>query len=106
MGHARTHVQHPGGASHARLERPGASADLTSPDIPYLLDQLQLHPKFRGVYSDLPTDPGLHELARRDLTLDLPPRPGLIPPIADRYPTLRLVLDHVGRLSLMTQPFD
>ena len=81
-------------------------ADLASPDLPYLLDQLQLHPKFRGVYSDLPAGPGLQELARRDLTLDLPPRPDLIPPIADRFPTLRLVLDHVGRLSLIAQPFD
>ncbi len=81
-------------------------ADLGSPDLPYLLDQLQLHPKFRGVYSDLPADAGLHEIARRDLTLDLPPRPGLIPPIAERFPNLRIVLDHVGRPSLITQPFD
>ena len=81
-------------------------ADLSSPDLPHLLDQLQLHDKFRGVYTDLPADPGLHELARRDLTLDLPPRPDLIPPIADRFPALRVVMDHVGRPSLMTQPFD
>jgi L-fuconolactonase len=81
-------------------------ADLASPDLPHLLDQLQLHPKFRGVYSEFPADPGLHELARRDLTLDLPPRPDLIPPIADCFPTLRVVLDHVGRPSLMSQPFD
>ena len=80
--------------------------DLASPDLPYLLDRLQLHPKFRGLYSDRPADPGLHELARRDLTLDLPPRPDLIPPIAGRFPALRLVLDHVGRLSLTPQGFD
>ena len=84
-------------------------ADLSSPDLPHLLDRLQRHPKFRGVASTFPADalpPGLDELARRDLTLDLPPHPDLVPPIAARFPALRLVLDHVGRPALMIRPFD
>ncbi len=68
-----------------------------------------MHPKFRGVWYAFEGDPlpsGLAELARRDLTLDLPPRPELVPAIAERFPSMRLVLDHVGRPSLMTRPFD
>jgi L-fuconolactonase len=83
--------------------------DLASPELPRLLDELQLHPKFRGVcypFDGDPLPPGLSELARRDLTLDLPPRPELVAPIAERYPGLRIALDHVGRPSLMTRPFD
>jgi L-fuconolactonase len=84
-------------------------ADLASPDLPFRLDELQRHPKFRGVCYAFDGDPlpsGLAEVARRGLTLDLPPRPDLVPAIAARYPSLRLVLDHVGRPSLMTRPFD
>ncbi len=84
-------------------------ADLASPDLPYLLDGWQRHPKFRGVCYAFDGDPlpcGLAELARRGLTLDLPPRPSLVPAIAGRYPGLRLVLDHVGRPSLMPQGFE
>jgi len=84
-------------------------ADLASPGLPYLLDELQSHPKFRGICYAFDGDPlptGLSELARRDLTLDLPPRPELVPVIAGRFPALRLTLDHIGRPSLMTRPFD
>ncbi len=84
-------------------------ADLTSPDLGYVLDGLQRYPKFRGVcysFEDEPLPAGLSELARRGLTLDLPPRPELVPAIAALFPALRLVLDHVGRPSLMTRPFD
>jgi L-fuconolactonase len=85
------------------------AVDLSAPDLPHLLDRLQQHPKFRGVSgsfdaSALPD--GLAELARRQLTLDLPPRPELVPVIAERFPDLRVVLDHVGRASLLTRPFD
>jgi len=83
--------------------------DLCAPDLAHTLDELQKHPKFRGVWYAFEGDalpPGLDELARRDLSLDMPPRPELVPAIAGRFPGLRLVLDHVGRPSLMTQPFD
>jgi L-fuconolactonase len=74
-------------------------ADLASPDLPHFLDELQRDPKFRGVCYAFDGDPlpaGLSELARRDLTLDLPARPELVPAIAERFPDLRLVLDHAG----------
>jgi L-fuconolactonase len=83
--------------------------DLLSPGLPRLLDEFQRDPKFRGVTYSFAAEGlpgGLSELARRDLTLDLPPRPELVPAIASRFPALRLVLDHVGRPSLMTRPFD
>jgi L-fuconolactonase len=84
-------------------------ADLCSPDLPRLLDDLQRHPKFRGVCYDFEgasVPPGLSELARRDLTLDLPARPEFVPAIAERFPGLRVALDHVGRPALMTNAFD
>jgi L-fucono-1,5-lactonase len=88
--------------------------DLADPVFPKLLDDLQRHPKFRGAalttgcypFDVDPLPAGLSELARRDLTLDLPPRPELVPAIAERFPGLRLALDHIGRPSLMTRPFD
>jgi L-fuconolactonase len=88
--------------------------DLADPHLPRLLDDLQRHPKFRGAavpagcypFDGDPLPPGLSELARRDLTLDLPPRPDLVPEIAARFPALRIALDHVGRTSLMTCPFE
>ena len=85
------------------------AVDLASSSLPIVLDELQRHPKFRGVcyaFDGDPLPPGLIELARRDLTLDLPPRPELVPALASRFPALRIVLAHVGRPSLMTQPFD
>jgi L-fuconolactonase len=84
-------------------------ADLADPKLPHLLDNLQLNPKFRGVCYSFDVDPlppGLSELARRDLTLDLPPRPELVPAIADQFPSLRLVLDHLGRPPLMNRPYE
>lgn len=84
-------------------------ADLAAPGLPDLLDELQRDPKFRGVCYPFEGDPlpaGLSELARRGLTLDLPPRPELVPAMAERFPSLRIALDHIGRPSLMTRPFD
>ena len=83
--------------------------DLAAPDLPHRLDALQRHSKFRGVCYPFDGDSlpaGLSELARRDLTLDLPPRPELVPVLAERFPSLRIALDHVGRPSLMTRPFE
>jgi L-fuconolactonase len=83
--------------------------DLAAPGFPAWLDDLQRHPKFRGVcyaFDGDPFPPGLSELARRGLTLDLPPRPELVPEIAGRFPSLGIALDHIGRPSLMTRAFD
>jgi len=96
-------------AAHDFVQALIVPADLASPNLPYLLDDLQRHPKCRGVCYAFEGDllpSGLAELARRDLTLDLPPRPELVPRIAERFPALRLVLDHVGRPALMNRPFD
>ncbi|MCU1233370.1 MAG: amidohydrolase 2, partial [Candidatus Solibacter sp.] len=76
-------------------------ADLSNPALPAVLDEYQHHAKFRGVFADRPDAGGLAELARRDLTLDLPPRFELAQSIAEEFPTLRIAIDHVGRPSLM-----
>lgn len=82
-------------------------ADLASRELPDLLDAWQRETKFRGVRSAFDGVPrGLAELIRHDLTLDLPPRPELVPAIAERFPSLRIALDHVGQPSLMNRPFD
>lgn len=83
-------------------------ADLASPTVGRTLDEYQRHPKFRGVcyscHGDLPE--GLAELERRGLTLDLHPHLDAVPRIAERFSGLRMVIDHLGRLSLAPMPFD
>src|SRR5205085_194995 len=75
-----------------------AWADLADPNLGPVLDRYQSHPKFRGVLmpvdQDLPE--GLAELERRQLTLDLPDATS-IPRIASRFPSLRMIIDHLGR---------
>jgi L-fuconolactonase len=96
-------------ARHEFIRAVIVAVDLNAPDLPYTLDRLQKDLKFRGVCHVFAHDPlpaGLAELARRNLSLDLPPRPELAAAIAGRFPALRLVLDHVGRPSLMTRPVD
>jgi L-fuconolactonase len=84
------------GAEHGFVRAVVGWADLAHPRVGDVLDEYQRHPKFRGVcYSfgdDLP--PGLAELERRGLTLDV--NAGFSPDIADRFPQLRIVVDHVG----------
>lgn len=85
------------------------AAELSDLALPCRLDRWQRHPKFRGVSAvfDAPELPaGLAEVERRNLTLDLPPRPELVPPISERFPSLKIALCHIGRPSLMTRPFD
>ena len=71
-------------------------ADLADPRVGEVLDEYQRHPKFRGVCywfeGELP--PGLGELERRGLTLDV--SAGFTPAIVERFPALRVVIDHVG----------
>jgi L-fuconolactonase len=66
---------------------------------PHRLDEWQRHPKFRGVASG--AEANLNELERRGLTLDLPGGLSMAPRIAERFPGLRVVLDHLGGA-----PFD
>lgn len=92
-------------AQHGYLRAVVGWADLGSPDLGRLLDEYQGHPKFRGVRygatGDLPA--GLAEVQRRGLTLDIDPRLDAVPRILDRYPDLRIAIDHLGRPS---EPFD
>lgn len=71
-------------------------ADLADPRVGEVLDEYQRHPKFRGLCyafeGELP--PGLVELERRGLTLDV--SAGFTPAMADRFPGLNVVIDHVG----------
>ncbi|MCX6629759.1 MAG: amidohydrolase family protein [Candidatus Solibacter sp.] len=71
-------------------------ADLADPRVGQVLDEYQRHPKFRGVCywfaGQLP--PGLGELERRDLTLDV--GAGFTPALAEGFPRLRVAIDHMG----------
>jgi predicted TIM-barrel fold metal-dependent hydrolase len=80
--------------------------DLADPALPRLLDEAQGRPETRGVLHNLAENnlrrifPGLFELAHRRLPLDLEIAAGqllLVPQIAEQYPTLRIVIDHLGR---------
>jgi len=81
--------------------------DLASDLVGHGLDEWQRHPKFRGVcWSGEESAEGIAEVARRGLTLDVAPNLGAAARIAERYPDLRIAIDHVGRLSLIRSGFD
>jgi L-fuconolactonase len=86
--------------------------DLTDDGLPARLDELQKHPKFRGVRHPVHDEEdsrwlmradvlrGLKELERRDLPYDLLLRPvhlPLLPELSDRLPRLRMVIDHIAK---------
>jgi L-fuconolactonase len=86
--------------------------DLTDPAVGATLDELQKHPKFRGVRHPAhdEADPnwlvrddvlrGLSELAHRHLPFDLLIYPSHLPLIfcmAHRVPGLRMVIDHIAK---------
>ena len=77
-------------------------ADLRDPQFPYLLDGYQRDPRFRGVCyhfkGGLPD--GLAELERRGIPLDAVGVLSLIPSIVERFPSLRIVIDHLGAGNL------
>lgn len=89
--------------------------DLTSPEVGAALDEYQQHPAFRGVRATAENEPdrgwlarpevrrGIGEVARRGLTLDLLVRtPHLphVPRLAEEYPELRMVVDHLAKPPL------
>jgi L-fuconolactonase len=95
--------------------------DLTDPSLPGLLDDLQRHPKFKGVRHQVHDEPdpewllrpgviaGLQELARREIPYDLLVRPlhlPLIPRLADAVPALRMVIDHIAKPAIAARQFD
>jgi L-fuconolactonase len=79
-------------------------ADLADPRVGDTLDEYCRHPKFRGVCyafaGELP--PGLAELERRGLTLDV--SAGFTPAIVEQFPDLRLTIDHVGTARATLPP--
>jgi L-fuconolactonase len=79
-------------------------ADLADPRVGDVLDEYQRHPKFRGVCyafeEELP--PGLSELEQRGLALDV--SAGFTPAMAEKYPGLRVVIDHVGTARTIAPP--
>ena len=86
-------------AAHDFIRAVVAWADLDDPNLGAVLDDFARHPKFRGLIGSKNAGSigcGLAELEARGLTLDLE-NPGLVPEIADRYPALRIVIDHLGR---------
>jgi L-fuconolactonase len=84
--------------NHAFIQAVVAWVDLKAPDLGRILDGYERHPKFRGVstFFDAELPDGLSELERRDLSLDLLDVAS-VPRIAGRFPSLRLIVDHLGR---------
>ena len=86
--------------------------DLTDPGLGRRLDELQRHPKFRGVRHpvhdeederwllSLNVTTGLRELARRQIPFDLLVRPVHLPVVlelAEQVPDLPMVVDHIAK---------
>ena len=86
--------------------------DLTAPNVGETLDELRQHPKLRGIRHIVHDEQddrwllrpdvlrGLGEVASRGLTYDLLFRPQhltLARPLAERWPELRLVVDHIAK---------
>jgi L-fuconolactonase len=95
--------------------------DLTSPDLPRVLDRLQPRPKLKGVRHPAEDEAddrwllrrdvleGLREVARRGLTYDLLIRPKHLPlvvELADAVPGLPLVIDHLAKPAIRERQFD
>uniref|UniRef100_Q028P9 Amidohydrolase 2 n=1 Tax=Solibacter usitatus (strain Ellin6076) TaxID=234267 RepID=Q028P9_SOLUE len=87
-------------AEHEFIRGVVCGVDLGDAALPALLDEYQEHAKFRGVYAD---GGSAAEIARRGLTLDVPPRFGEAARLAAAHPLLRIAIDHVGRPSLMSE---
>jgi L-fuconolactonase len=91
-------------ASHDFIRAVVGWADLADPRVGDVLDEYRRHPKFRGVCyafaGELP--PGLAELERRGLTLDV--SAGFTPAIVERFPNLRVTIDHVGTARATLPP--
>ena len=91
-------------AGHSFIRAVVGWADLADPRVGERLDEYQRHPKFRGVcYAFEPElPPGLAELERRGLTLDV--CAGFSPGIVERYPLLRVAIDGVGTPCIGVPP--
>ena len=95
--------------------------DLTSPRLGDDLDELQLHPLFKGIRHPIEDEPddawmirpevlrGLAELERRGIPYDLLVWPRHLDPvlrIRERCPELRLVIDHLANPPIAAATLD
>ena len=100
---------------HAFIKGVVGWVDLTDARLCATLDELQQHPKFKGVRHPVHDEAddrwllrddviaGLGELARREIPYDLLLRPvhlPLVPRIAERVPDLNMVIDHIAKPSI------
>lgn len=98
-----------------------AWVDLTSPGLGHVLDQLQAHPKFKGVRHPVHDEPddrwllradvveGLRELGRRGIPYDLLLRPRhlpVIPELVEKVPDLPMVIDHIAKPMILQRVMD
>lgn len=98
-----------------------AWVDLTSRDVGRVLDELTRRPKLVGIRHQVESDPddawlsreaairGLKEVAARGLAYDLLVRPRhlkYIPPLAERVPDLRMVVDHIAKPLIAQQVME
>ena len=98
-----------------------AWVDLTDPQVGKALDELQRDARFKGVRHLVhdESDPRwllrddvmrrLGELERRDIPYDLLLRPVHLPLVlllAERLPSLRMVIDHIAKPPIATGEFD
>lgn len=96
-------------------------ADLADPDVGRTLDDLAVHPKFKGVRHQWEdeSDPrwimrpevlrGLREVAKCGLRYDLlakPPNWSYLTQVAEAVPDLPLVIDHIAKPSIKTHQLD
>jgi len=96
-------------------------ADLTQPDLPSLLDELQSDPGLVGIRHVVHDEPdvnwllradvqrGLAELERRRLPYDLLLRPQHLAPaldVARKFPGLPLVVDHIAKPRIADRGWD
>lgn len=96
-------------------------ADLTSTNLARDLDELQAHPKFKGIRHQMEAEQddawmiredvlrGLSELERRDIPYDLlvaPRHLQYVPLVREHCPRLRLVVNHIAKPRIAERAFE
>jgi L-fuconolactonase len=98
-----------------------AWVDLADPQVGSVLDNLQRDTRFKGVRHLVHDEPdpqwllradvlqGLGELQHRGIPYDLLLRPvhlPLVPRLAEKLPSLRMVIDHIAKPAIAARQFD
>jgi L-fucono-1,5-lactonase len=98
-----------------------AWVDLTNPNLATDLDELQAHPKFKGIRHQIEGEPddawmvredalcGLSELERRDIPFDLLVTPHHLKHVArvrDFCPHLKLIVNHLAKPCIAAREFE